>query len=879
MTAPTSARRPVIFLGPSMAHEKAVEIVDADYRRPARRGDIAAVAAPGAIIGLIDGVFEAYLAVSLGEVAEAVARGATVVGGASMGALRAAEVPGTHGVGTVYEWYRDGRIHRDDEVALLFDPDTGTALTVPTVNVRHAAERLCRADTIDRDTADRIVAAAACVPYKERTYKVILRAAGLGDVADLDQLVALLEQIDLKQSDAHRVLEVVGDYVAGRAVRADTAADPARWELSRPGRPGADDGILIWESGDRVCADDLVRFLAATGRLLPVVERLVATDVRGNEPTAPAEVPTAQERFVDAVRRWGWVSEEEAEVTLGDLGLDLRHLQRRIDRGSHTTAAAAQRLRERGVALASDVVAELFLDNASLKREVLRAGSFKRFRCRDHDPVNDDERRQARQVLARLHGVFDNAQLQRRWAMVGLGDLDGFVDDLARARRAARPLRDAMAGRVGAPQDPLNAMLRDVPAAPKPPGERRFAEPMSVAADHAVRLRQLIGVSRVGMIGELTDLDGVHVAQVARPGGEWSSSYGSGKALTPEGAVVGGTMEELEKWSQERFAPDPADLVVGSFAALRTTEPVVDPASFDLPWDSGYRADQPLRWNPCADLAGGGHRLVPIDLLTIERQPYDICFTSRGDRKHFTTNGLASGFAVAEAMLHGLCEIVERHALRLAELVLSNPGGLGPVPWRFIETTTLPDRLQDIVDRVARGTGIVRILDITSDVAIPTFLGVSVRDGQRAEGSAAHPDPSTAIEMALLEVGQTIASAVAGAREDLSTRARSLGRHERPRPVFAADAWFWQDHDTVGIPIDAVPGATLDDVRADLVWALGCVNRAGLPHCLALDLGRPEIRPAHVVRILVPGLESNNPFFTGERARLELLRDMLPRWR
>jgi len=29
----------------------------------------------------------------------------------------------------------------------------------------------------------------------------------------------------------------------------------------------------------------------------------------------------------------------------------------------------------------------------------------------------------------------------------------------------------------------------------------------------------------------------------------------------------------------------------------------------------------------------------------------------------------------------------------------------------------------------------------------------------------------------------------------------------------------------------------------------------------------------------VPGLESNNPFHTGPRARLTLLRDLLPRWR
>jgi ribosomal protein S12 methylthiotransferase accessory factor len=32
-----------------------------------------------------------------------------------------------------------------------------------------------------------------------------------------------------------------------------------------------------------------------------------------------------------------------------------------------------------------------------------------------------------------------------------------------------------------------------------------------------------------------------------------------------------------------------------------------------------------------------------------------------------------------------------------------------------------------------------------------------------------------------------------------------------------------------------------------------------------------------VVRLIIPGLESNNPFYCGPRARLTLLRDLLPR--
>lgn len=170
----------------------------------------------------------------------------------------------------------------------------------------------------------------------------------------------------------------------------------------------------------------------------------------------------------------------------------------------------------------------------------------------------------------------------------------------------------------------------------------------------------------------------------------------------------------------------------------------------------------------------------------------------------------------------------------------------------------------------------VRVLDITSEVEVPTFMVTVWRGLDRAEGYGTHPDPGTAVEMALLEAAQSIACSVAGGREDLTIRARSLGRHERPRPIAHEDAWFWLDPDVITAPLPR--GHTGDDVLDDLRWTLRRVADAGVAHVPVLDLSRPETAPGHVVRVIVPGLESNNPFATGERARLTLLRDLLPRW-
>ncbi len=64
--------------------------------------------------------------------------GVTVVGGCSMGALRASELDtyGMIGVGRIYRWYRDGVAESDDEVAVTFHPDTLEPLSVPLVNMR-----------------------------------------------------------------------------------------------------------------------------------------------------------------------------------------------------------------------------------------------------------------------------------------------------------------------------------------------------------------------------------------------------------------------------------------------------------------------------------------------------------------------------------------------------------------------------------------------------------------------------------------------------------------------------------------------------------------------------------------------------------------------
>jgi ribosomal protein S12 methylthiotransferase accessory factor len=873
-------RRAVVFLGSSMRRDRARHLLDADYRAPVRRGDLDSLA-PGTVVGLIDGVFEQDLAVSPREVTDALARGLVVFGGSSMGALRAAEVEGARGVGRVYEWYRDGLISRDDEVALLFHPEMMIPLTVPTVNVRFAVQRLRSMGTIDDATGAALLSSAERLHFKDRTYPRILDIAGLGCRRDRDELIAMLEAHDIKAEDAQAVLEAIDRYlqdtprmVAGARAGRPTAGAAACSDAISPDEPA----MLIWESGDRATDLELWRFLGLTGKLFGLAEGVPAPDTDGE--VGEVSQDEVQRLFTEAAARWGWMSSEEAAVTLADLKLDKDVVAAACAVTALARARAQAAISSASAGFRESLRARLFVENMDLKREVMRLASLDYFAARASDVPSPAELEQARTVLCKLHGVLRFDSVRRRLEGVGLGDVarDDAVAHLARARRAARALCERMSGRaVSASKPKIGAGNLDLRPCPKPRAERRFAQPLAVAEPVAREIASRIGVTRIGMIGELGDLGTIQIAQAARPGNAWSSSYGSGKSRTRAGAVVGSIMEECEKWAQEQFAPA-AEVLSGSYEALKKKAALVDPATLDLPYDTTYTPAVPLVWCAVDELMRGERAYIPVDIVDMRRHKHDICYTARGARKHLATNGLGAGFSMAEAVLHGLCELVERHAQRMAELSLFNPGGLGELPYRFVDPCSAPEDLGQIARDLASRLDCLRVLDITSEIRIPTLAVALVRDGRIANGYAAHPDPSTAMEMALLEAAQTIASAIAGGREDLSVHARSLGRHERPRPSDAASAWFWMDPDVRTVTVSDLTGTHTDDVLNDLDWCLGRLLEAGIDRVLVCDLSRAEIAPAKVVRVIIPGIETNNPFYTGPRARLTLLRDLLPRW-
>lgn len=119
-------------MGPSLSHQKAREILDADYRAPAKKGDLLILSNTShedsssvTYVGLIDGLFlQDYPPTPIEVYQLLVDKRFRLVGGASLGALRAMELEkfGMKGIGKVFELFKNGTTDADDEVAVTFYP-------------------------------------------------------------------------------------------------------------------------------------------------------------------------------------------------------------------------------------------------------------------------------------------------------------------------------------------------------------------------------------------------------------------------------------------------------------------------------------------------------------------------------------------------------------------------------------------------------------------------------------------------------------------------------------------------------------------------------------------------------------------------------------
>ncbi|MET8956691.1 TfuA domain-containing protein [Streptomyces sp. NPDC004533] len=207
-------------------------------RAPIQHGDLFDITIrDGDTAVIIDGVYHQAPALRHKEILAAMGRGVRVIGAASIGALRAAELApyGMIGVGSIYTAYARGEIRGDDEVAVGQAPDgEWDALTWPLVNVRHVLKLAALAGVVDGERAAALLAGLRAVYYPQRTMasvRAVCRSHGetefsrwLGGQRERDQFFG-----DLKRADA---LAAVHAALAVPGLQAGTQPTPDVWETT-----------------------------------------------------------------------------------------------------------------------------------------------------------------------------------------------------------------------------------------------------------------------------------------------------------------------------------------------------------------------------------------------------------------------------------------------------------------------------------------------------------------------------------------------------------------------------------------------------------------------------------------------------------------------
>jgi YcaO-like protein with predicted kinase domain len=351
-----------------------------------------------------------------------------------------------------------------------------------------------------------------------------------------------------------------------------------------------------------------------------------------------------------------------------------------------------------------------------------------------------------------------------------------------------------------------------------------------------------MGITRVA---DITGLDtiGIPVIAVCRPNSR-SVVVSLGKGLDVMAARASGVMESIEAFMAERIV---RPLIIGSVNDLKFSHPLVDVDLIPRTADSLYHPDFPLLWVEGRGLISQGPVWVPYELVhtayTLPAPTGTGCFIA-------TSNGLASGNHLLEAISHGICETVERDADTLHALRTPEDQAV-----RRVDPQTVDDvACREALDRLERAGMAVAIWDMTTDIGIPAFRCL-IAEGDRqparmrrgSVGMGCHPDRAIALLRALTEAAQARLAALYTVRDEPD----HLDRHDGAADVAEQQAELAAEATR---DFTSVPAFVSDSIDQDVAWELDALRSAGINEVVAVDLTREEFGIS-VVRVIVPGLE------------------------
>jgi ribosomal protein S12 methylthiotransferase accessory factor len=217
-----------------------------------------------------------------------------------------------------------------------------------------------------------------------------------------------------------------------------------------------------------------------------------------------------------------------------------------------------------------------------------------------------------------------------------------------------------------------------------------------------------------------------------------------GKGATPAQAEASAVMELAERFSFFSYCSNPANFITSTYRMIRKDaipfEMIarsVHDASEELPVSKELFSDLPLKWANAFNLTCSREVLVPFDWFYTINQ----------------FNGPSAGNCVEEALLQGICEIVERHVSSIVS------HSRLPVP--TIRTESVRDPVVSGMIEKYRNAGVrLHLSDFTLGMGIPSVGALAYDPATfpaRSEivwTAGTTPDPLKALSRALTETAQ-----------------------------------------------------------------------------------------------------------------------------
>lgn len=390
-------------------------------------------------------------------------------------------------------------------------------------------------------------------------------------------------------------------------------------------------------------------------------------------------------------------------------------------------------------------------------------------------------------------------------------------------------------------------------------GYRHGTDRLVAPAVTLARLRPHLASMGITRLANVTGLDviGVPVVMAVRPNSR-SLAVAQGKGLTLEAAKVSAAMEAAETYHAEHIT---LPLTLGSSDELRGAYRLIDTARLHTGASGPFRPDRQALWVKGTDVVCDEPVWVPFDAVHT-----DLTFDVPVGRRMIdtTSNGLASGNHLLEAISHALCELIERDAA-------TRWWRLPPDRRREtrVDLATIDDAgCRTVLDLLAAAEVTTAAWELTSGVGLAVFRCSILENPHHAvlplaaaEGFGCHPRREIALLRALTEAVQSRLTFISGSRDDMFRV--EYERFQDRRTLNAT--WSAWTSGVASRSFQDAPTHANDTFDEDLSVVMEGLRAVGIDEVAIVDLTRPEFGIS-VVRAVVPGLVFDESVVHGTRA-------------